>query len=251
MDPTVSLDTPSQPRWEYELIDLTRPVTPETQYALMGDLADEDHNPVINYVHEWSTSNGCVCHFSVIDHPATHIDAPYHTVESGARLEGVDISRLFGEAVVLDLYKGDVDYGYTAADLEAANPKIEEGDIVLIHSGYHDAGQGKRIRQTYLTVGAAEWLVTKGVHAVGCEPAGIEHLPEAYLTKRWYDKDTPEPTPWPAHRVLLGNDVYIIEGLTNLERIKGQRVHFAALPLLIPGLSGSPVRAVAWLDKSA
>lgn len=251
MNQTVPVDPQQGSRWEYELVDLTRPVTPETQYALLGDLADDDHNPVITYVHEWSTSNGCVCHFSVIDHPSTHIDAPFHCVQDGARVEDVDISHLFGEAVVLDLYKGDVDYGYTAADLAAASPKVEEGDIVLIHSGYHDAMPTGRLRQTYLTVEAAQWLVDKGVHAVGCEPAGIEHLPDAYLTKRWYDKDTPNPPSWPAHRVLLGNNVYIVEGLTNLNLLKGKRVRFAALPLLIPGLSGSPVRAVAWLDKPA
>ena len=40
-----------------------------------------------------------------------------------------------------------------------------------------------------------------------------------------------------------------IEGLTNLDRIKGRRVRFAALPLPIPGASGCPVRAVAWVDR--
>ena len=43
-----------------------------------------------------------------------------------------------------------------------------------------------------------------------------------------------------------GNDVYIIEGLTGLEVLKGKRVMFSALPLPIPGGSGCPVRAVAW-----
>jgi kynurenine formamidase len=63
----------------------------------------------------------------------------------------------------------------------------------------------------------------------------------------WLEKDTPNPPAWPAHRALLENDVYIIEGLTNLDRIRGQRVHFAALPALVPGMSGFPVRAVAWM----
>ena len=35
----------------------------------------------------------------------------------------------------------------------------------------------------------------------------------------------------------------------NLEQIKGQRVRFAALPLVVPGLSGCPVRAVAWIER--
>lgn len=177
------------------------------------------------------------------------MDAPIHCVEGAPALEGVDISRLIGEAVVLDLYKGNVDYGYTAQDLESATPAVEEGDIVLIYSGIKDAGPDERIRQTYLTVDAAEWLVARGVHAVGMEPAGVEHVPDGLFKYRWYDKDTPNLPSWPAHQVLLGSHVYIIEGLTNLDRIKGQRVRFAGLPLLIPGLSGCPIRAVAWIDR--
>ena len=49
--------------------------------------------------------------------------------------------------------------------------------------------------------------------------------------------------------MLLGNDVYIIEGLTNLDRLKGKRVRFAALPLNVPGFTGCPMRAVAWIDS--
>ena len=203
----------------------------------------------MTYDREWSTSNGTLCHTSMPDHVGTHMDAPIHCWEPGVTLEAVKISRLIGEAVVLDLYKGDVDYGYTAEDLASATPVIQPGDIVLIYSGYADAGPTERIRQTYLTAEAAEWLVERGVHAVGCEPAGIEHVPEGLWKYNWYDKDTPNLPSWPAHQVLLSKDVYIIEGLTNLDQIKGQRVRFAALPLPIPGASGCPVRAVAWKDQ--
>ena len=104
------------------------------------------------------------------------------------------------------------------------------------------------MKQTYLSPEAAEWLVERGVHAVGCEPAGLEHAWGGYYEKRWYDKDTPFPPSWPGHQVLLSNDIYIIEGLTNVDRIKGQRVRFSALPLAIPEATGCPVRAVAWSE---
>jgi kynurenine formamidase len=238
-------------RWQFELHDLSRPLTAETATALFGDIGSDAYGRVdIEYLADWSTANGMVARVSFFDHLSTHMDAPNHTDEDGYDLAGVDIGRLIGEAAVLDLYRGDVDYGYTAADLENATPEVREGDIVLIHSGYRDVGgPEERIRQTYLTVEAAEWLVERGVKAVGCEPAGIEHLPDGYFVHRWYAKDTPNPPSWPAHRVLLGNDVYIIEGLASLERLKGRRVRFAALPLNVPGLTGCPVRAVAWIDR--
>ena len=165
-------------RWTFDLVDLTRPLTEDTSYALLGDIAAGAENRhysmvEVTYDREWSTSNGTLCHLSMPDHVGTHMDAPIHCWEGGRSLEGVDITHLIGEAVVLDLHKGDVDYGYTAEDLEAATPVIQPDDIVLIYSGYRDVTSSDRIHQTYLTVEAAEWLVDRGIHAVGCEPAGI------------------------------------------------------------------------------
>ena len=60
------------------------------------------------------------------------MDAPIHTVDGGAMLEGVDIRRLIGDAVVFDLDRGGAHYGYTAADLEQADPGLEPGDIALL-----------------------------------------------------------------------------------------------------------------------
>ena len=241
-------------RWRFELFDLSRPVAEETAYSLLGDICAGDEwaryrEVSITYDRAWPKDTGMQGHFTIADHAATHVDAPVHGVEGGAFLEDLDLSRLIGEAVVLDLSKGDADHGYTAEDLEHAVPTVESGDIVLIYSGFQDASRTERIRQTHLTVEAAEWLVERGVRAVGCEPAGIEHVPDGLFVHHWYSRDTPDPPPWPAHDILLRNDVYIIEGLTNLQGIKGRRVRFAALPALIPGLTGCPVRAVAWVDR--
>jgi len=52
-----------------------------------------------------------------------------------------------------------------------------------------------------------------------------------------------------AHELLLGKDILIVENITNLERLSHKQIYtFAFLPLLMPLLDGSPVRAVAWLD---
>jgi len=241
-------------RWSFELIDLTRPLAVETVDALFGDLVSDGKNPYfrdvsIEVATDYSTTNACSCRLSIPDHVATHMDAPIHIVEGAARLEDVDLERLIGEAVVLDLDRGGADYGYTAEDLEQATPEVRADDIVLIYSGFRDAKPGERMRQTYLAPSAAEWLVAQGAHAVGLEPASPDPIYAGMYEYDWAEKPTPNPPPWPAHQILLRNDVYIIEGLVNLDRIKGQRVRFAALPPLIPGLSGCPVRAVAWVER--
>ena len=162
--------------WSFELIDLSRPLTVETVDALFGDLVSEGKNLYfrdisIEVVVDYSTTNACSCMLSIPDHAATHVDAPIHIVEGGARLEDVDLRRLIGEAVVLDLDRGGADYGYTAEDFEQTTLEVRPGDIVLIYSGFRDAKPGERMRQTYLTPSAAEWLVARGAHAVGLEPA--------------------------------------------------------------------------------
>ena len=148
-------------RWSFELHDLTRPHTEEAAVKMFGDLGSDAYYEVgIDYLATFETANGMVARVSFFDHLSTHMDAPNHTNEDGYDLSKVDISRLIGEAVVLDLYRGDVDYGYTVEDFESATPAVEEGDIVLIHSGYKEVSSREdRIKHTYVTPEAAQWLV--------------------------------------------------------------------------------------------
>jgi kynurenine formamidase len=239
--------------WQPDLIDLTRPLTEETVWALLGDLADGEPAPyfrdlTISIVSDLDSATATSCILRIPDHAGTHVDAPIHMVEGGATLEGLDLARLIGEAVVLNLAPEDRDRGYTAADLAGATPAIEHGDIVLIRSGFTDAGPGIQMHQTYLTPAAATWLVERGAKAVGVEPASVDHVRNGYLVHGWGEKSDQGTTPWPAHRILLESGTPIIEGLYDLGRIAGERVRFAALPALIPGLSGCPVRAVAWRE---
>jgi len=237
--------------WRPDLIDLTRPLTEETIWALLGDLADGEPPPyyrdlAVEVVSDLDTATATACMVRLPDHAGTHVDAPIHMVAGGGRLESLDLSLLVGEAVVLDLVPDDdPDHGYTAEELAAAMPAVEPGDIVLIRSGFEDAGPGVHMHQCYLTGEAATWLVERGARAVGVEPASVDHVRDGYL-RGWGEKRDGGDVPWPAHRILLESGVPIVEGLYDLGRIAGERVHFAALPALVPGLSGFPVRAVAW-----
>jgi len=239
----------------YELIDLSRPLTVETVDALFGDIVSEGRNPyfrelAIEVVVDHSQTNAYSCRLTIPDHVGTHMDAPIHAVDGGGFLEDVDLSRLIGDALVLDLSQFDPDHGYTAGDLDSRAQDVRDGDIVLIYSGFKDAKPGERMHQTFLTQGAAQWIVDRGVRAIGMEPASPDPVYAGMYEYGWLEKDTPNPPAWPAHTTLLRNNVYILEGLTNLHKIKGQRVQFAALPPLIPGLSGAPARAVAWRPRT-
>lgn len=236
--------------WNPKIIDLTRTMNPETIMDLAGKLAAESpalSELKVEYLRNWGTDNGMVCRVTFQDHYGTHLDAPIHIVEGTDDLAKMDLNRLFGEAVCVDMSVGGGHRPISAEELAAAKPEIQEGDIVLIYTGETPGTPDKYVEQAFVTDDAAQWLVDKKVKALGMEPWGVEFIYEGYLIKRYYDLDTPPPH-WPTHSILLRNNVYCIEGLTNLDRIKGQRVKFAALPLKIPGISGSPIRAIAWMD---
>ncbi len=78
-----------------------------------------------------------------------------------------------------------------------------------------------------ITGEAAQFLVDCGVMLVGVDTPSVDRAP------------------YPAHLVLLGNDVLIVENLTNLDAIDGDDFEFIALPLAVVGRDGSPVRAAA------
>ena len=76
-----------------------------------------------------------------------------------------------------------------------------------------------------------------GVRLLGVEPpsvADVNNLAEVTLI----------------HRILLGSEIVIVEGLTNLDTIAHNRVLFCAAPLKIAGGDGSPCRAFA-IDDDA
>ena len=78
----------------------------------------------------------------------------------------------------------------------------------------------------------AQFIVENGISLVGVEPPSVGDVNnEEELTR--------------IHRILLGGDVIIVEGLANLESLSGKPFLFIALPLKIENGDGAPVRAIA------
>jgi len=236
--------------WSPELIDLTRPMTRETIIEIAGKIVTEDspYNEVqLRYLRNWDTDNGTLCQWTLNDHFGTHLDAPIHVVPDAPSVDQVDINRLIGEAVVIDCSFAN-GRGITGDDLERAGAGVGPGDIVLVFSNEQPATIDEYItKQTFVTPDGARWLVERGVKAVGVQPFSFEHLYEALFVRDDYNKATPPPH-FEAHQIVLRENVYIIEGLGNLDQVVGRRLRFSALPLPVPGSSGSPVRAVAWSE---
>ncbi len=168
--------------------------------------------------------------FSSIVHCGTHCDAPSHYVKGAKTLDQLTLDRYVGRATVIDV-DCSADYKISAAALEGQ--AIEAGDILLIRTGHSKHwGTAQYVDAfPYLSVEFAEKVVELGVKAVGLDFISPDQVGDEA-----------------AHKVLLGNEVGIIENLNNLEALDCQNFLFSAAPLLIDGAEGSFVRAYALLD---
>jgi kynurenine formamidase len=161
---------------------------------------------------------------------------------------------LFTRGVLLDVagHRGveclpaasPVDADEVAAIVRAQDVEIHEYDVVLFRTGYMglwpDAARMAQHRSPGPDLSAADWLLDRGVVAVGSDTETFEVQPAP-------DPGTPA-NPQPVHtRLLIESGVYILESL-DLEQLAADRVHeflFVALPLKIAGATGSMLDPLA------
>lgn len=188
--------------------------------------------------------------FSAPEHGGTHLDAPIHFYESGATTDAIDLRRLIGPAVVIDIRRqagANPDYRLTAQDVEAherANGRIPEGAIVLLRTGWSsrwpDArgylgddtpGDASKLHFPSFGVDAARLLVEgRKAAALGADVASIDYG---------------QSTDYMVHRIAAAAGVPGLENLTNLDQLPTTGAVVFALPMKIGGGSGGPVRVVA------
>jgi arylformamidase len=159
-------------------------------------------------------------------HTGTHVDAPRHFFDDKPGVEALPLDLLIGRARVIDLpCRG----GITEAHLAEAG--LREDLRILLrtpNSALWNSTEAFHPDYTYLTEGGARFLVDQGVKVVGVDYLSVEQFKKPGA---------------PAHHVLLGNGVVIIEGL-DLSEAEAGRYEMYCLPLKIAGADGAPARVV-------
>lgn len=167
-----------------------------------------------------------VSHLSFSTHIGTHIDPPYHFIKDGVPLDQAPLDIFIGPARVVDV--GDaasIDTALLATfDLEGASRVIFKTRNSRL---WRETSEFQK-DFVYLETDAAEALVARGVKLVGIDYLSIE--------KFGFDKPT-------THWTLLGNNVFIVEGL-DLNEIAPGDYELICLPLKIKDGDGGPARVV-------
>jgi kynurenine formamidase len=168
-------------------------------------------------------------------HTGTHVDAPYHFVKRGKKMHQIDPGRFLCDVILIKI-KSKPNYTITKSDIvkfEEKHGAIPQHSSVLFATGWTDNMDRREFfyQNPGLADSAAKYLVSKKTNLVGIDTPSI---------------DAGNNSKFSAHRILLGDDVLILENLCNLHRIKSTKFRLAALPLKLQNATGSPVRAVAF-----
>ena len=178
-------------------------------------------------------------------HGFTHVDALLHFLPGMPSIEKVPMDKFMGEATVVNLSHLGENDGVTAAELEKHGQQVKAGDIVLLRTDWplkcDYMTKDFWGKAPYTARDACEWLVKRKVKSVGYD------YPPDYILR--YEVIDPQhkykAEECTTHDVFFKEGIYVIEYLCNLHLITKERVQFMALPILIEGAEGAPVRAIA------
>lgn len=157
----------------------------------------------------------------------TYLDVPFHRFADGHDLTGLDLERVAAVPGVCLNHVGD-----SAINLAGVDVSGLAGHAVLIRTDHsqHWGSDAYFVDHPFLTESAAEALVAAGVACVGIDTLNI---------------DSTQGGERPVHTALLGNEIPIIEHLTNLDQVPAAGFTFTAVPPKIEGCGTFTVRAYA------
>jgi kynurenine formamidase len=160
-------------------------------------------------------------------HAGTHLDLPAHMIKSDYYVSEAKLDSLCGKAKLI----------YAAGEELISYKKeydslIEKDDRVLIYTGFAEKYGSRDYYEEHPVIGQelAHFLIDRKIKMLG------------------FDMPSPDSFPYQIHKLLFKNNIFILENLTNLDKLLGYRsFELLVFPLKIRA-EAAPVRAAALLE---
>lgn len=225
------------------IIDLTHPLSTKSPYWPSPDGNPFKHDILI--AHPSGTIS--MGEYKAPEHYGTHIDAPVHSVDGQTPVDQLEVTDLFGPAIVVDVAekaKSDSDYLLSRADLEEwerQHGNIPDGAIVLMYSGwskkwmdyeaYKNQDEEEQMHFPGFSEEAAFFLVNeRNINGVGIDNFSIDYGLS---------------TDFAVHKILNGAGKYQLENVANVHLLPATGAYLIVAPIKIEGGSGGQVRIFA------
>lgn len=220
-----------------KLIDLTHTLN-STSICWDNDCGFKQH-----LLKDYET-DGCRVHsIEMFAGVGTHMDAPAHFVANARDIASIPLEKLIVTAHVIDIsQKCQADYFANLEDLIAYENKwgqITENSLVIFHTGwnrywnrpqqYRNADDQGIFRIPGIDISITEALLQRNINGIAIDTLSPDGSNMQF----------------PVHHLLLNNDKYIIENITNADQLPAVGSHVIMLPLKIEHGTESPLRIVA------
>ena len=195
------------------------PGSPKPQFISWSNLKEDGYNLELLFLSS---------------HTGTHLDAPYHFVKNGLKINQIPLDRLIGKAILIKIKKTK-NNAITKSDIilfERKNGEIPNKSSIFFFTGWQKNLKKKNYftENPGLDISAAKYITSKKINLVGIDSPSI---------------DLGNNESFNVHHIFSKNNILIVENLTNLKKISSKEFNFTILPLKLKDATGSPVRAIA------
>jgi arylformamidase len=168
----------------------------------------------------------------MVANTGTYLDSPFHRYPEGKDVSELDLSSLASlDGLVVNARRFERALGRSLFD----GLKVK-GKAVLIHTGWaaHWKTDNYFDGHPFVTEAAAKFLADEGAALVGIDSYNIDDTADGRR---------------PAHSILLGAGIPIVEHLCRLELLPQAGFRFFAVPVKVKRMGTFPVRAFAVIDE--
>jgi arylformamidase len=205
-------------------IDITAPIDPKTVPIYPGDAPAK-----LEFLQHLDQGGKLtLSSYSMGAHTGTHVDAPMHFIKGGTTLDQIPLERFIGPVRIIDCSPDAT--AITAAELNKHEWKSAQRIFFRTRNSRNKWMTDPTFHKdfTYIAPDAAQLLADANVKLVGIDYISAEQF------------GAPEPK---THRILLGKNIPIIEGL-DLRDVKAGDYDLMLLPMRVVGHEAASARAL-------
>lgn len=196
-----------------------------------GDLGLSGETPQLINVKGINTDGYAMTRISMHSHTGTHIDAPSHMIAGAKSLTDFPLSKFQGRAMVVNCkqyIKQEIPLSY----LKNFKDSLNDSEFIILNSGWYKKWNTPGYFDHYpvLSEEAALWLTNFKLKGIGLDMISIDPIQSQTV---------------PIHKIMLSQEILIIENLNNLDAVASNSFIFQSFPIKYSGIDGSQVRAVA------
>lgn len=168
----------------------------------------------------------------MVANTGTYVDSPFHRYAHGKDLSELPLESLADlDGVLIHAV------GMRAIGMNAIHDVVVKNHAVLFRTDWWRHWQTEEYwsgNHPFLTAEAARYLAEAGAALVGIDSYNID-----------------DTTDWtrPAHTILLGAEIPIVEHLCHLDQLPDAGFRFSAVPVKVKGFGTFPVRAYAVVER--